>query len=253
MVGTTAGPEGTGEENRPHAQADSVEGLTTAKAFAEVARDLQASETLPVTLEEITALAVAEIPGCAYAGVCLIESKKRLTTYASTASVVDKLDALQHSKGQGPCIEAVWVRESFAIEDVQQETRWPEFSAEAARLGIASMASFQLFTRNDVLGALNLYATEPEAFDAAAVELGEIFAAHAAVALAEAQTTHNLTRAVRSRQRIGEATGILMERYKITEQQAFALLSKASQNLNIKLVDLAEDLVHTGSLPDQTP
>ncbi|MFD0773303.1 GAF and ANTAR domain-containing protein [Streptomonospora algeriensis] len=228
------------------------DGLQVAKAFSEFARDLLAQDTVQSTLEEITALAVSEIEGCEFAGVSLVERKKDISTYAATAPVVEQVDEIQYRTGEGPCIQAIWVREVFSVDSMEEETRWPRFTAEAAPLGLRSMCSFQLFTHDDILGGLNLYSTRPRVFGVEAYEIGQILAAHAAVALANAQTELNLQRAVRTRQRIGEATGILIERYRITDRQAFALLAKASQNLNVKLSVLAEELVHTGSFPDGT-
>ncbi|KIH96430.1 hypothetical protein LP52_25030 [Streptomonospora alba] len=221
-----------------------------AKAFADFARDLLAQESVQSTLEEITALAVSEIEGCEFAGVSLVEKKKNISTHAETDPLVKRIDEIQYRTGEGPCIQAVWVREVFSVDSMDGETRWPRFTAEAGPLGVGSMCSFQLFTHEEILGGLNLYSSREHAFGVEAYEIGQILAAHAAVALASAQTEHNLQRAVRTRQRIGEATGILIERYRITDREAFALLAKASQNMNVKLSALAEELVHTGSLPD---
>ncbi|WP_222936759.1 GAF and ANTAR domain-containing protein [Streptomonospora sp. PA3] len=221
-----------------------------AKAFAEYARDLLAQDTVQSTLEEITALAVSEIEGCEHAGVSLVERKKHISTHAATSPLVHQVDEIQYSTGEGPCLQAIWVREVFSIDSFEEETRWPRFTARAFPLGVQSMCSFQLFTHDDILGGLNLYSSKPRAFGVEAYEIGQILAAHAAVALANAQTQYNLKRAVRTRQRIGEATGILIERYRITDRQAFSLLAKASQNLNVKLSALADELVETGSFPD---
>ncbi|GAA1758696.1 GAF and ANTAR domain-containing protein [Streptomonospora arabica] len=231
------------------AAAPGWEGQDVARAFAEFARDLLQHETVQSTLEEITALAVSEVDGCEFAGVSVVEKRKNISTYGATDPVVEQVDAIQYRTGEGPCIEAIWVREVFAVESVAEETRWPKFTAEAAPLGVESMCSFQLFTHDDILGGLNLYSSQPRVFGVDAYEIGQILAAHAAVALANVQTQHNLQRAIRTRQRIGEATGILVERYKVTDRQAFSLLAKASQNLNVKLSVLADELVHTGSFP----
>ncbi|QBI55874.1 GAF and ANTAR domain-containing protein [Streptomonospora litoralis] len=259
MTGTTIDPEGTGGtegapadlpvQPAPGAESADEGALEVAKAFAEFARDLLAHDSVQSTLEEITALAVSEIDGCDFAGVSLVEKRRRISTHAATDPLVEQIDGIQYSTGEGPCIEAVWVREVFSVDSVEEETRWPRFTDQALRLGVGSMCSFQLFTHNDILGGLNLYSTQPRAFGVDAYEIGWILAAHAAVALANVRAHDNLQQAVRTRQRIGEATGILVERYKITDRQAFSLLAKASQNLNVKLITLAEELVHTGSFP----
>ncbi|MBX9391771.1 GAF and ANTAR domain-containing protein [Streptomonospora nanhaiensis] len=252
MSGTMVEHGDGGEPGQePAAPAAAGEDLAVARAFADFARDVLEKDSVPATLEEITALAVAEIDGADYAGVTLYDRRTReLSTHAPTDPLVERVDRIQYRTGQGPCLDAIWVREVFSLDSVDEETRWPEFVAEAGGLGIKSVISFQLFTHSDVLGGLNLYSGTPNAFDVTAQEIGEILAAHAAVALANARTQHHLTRAIRTRQRIGEATGILIERYKLTDRQAFTLLAKASQNLNVKLSALVEELVRTGSFPE---
>ena len=111
------------------------------------------------------------------------------------------------------------------------------------------MLSFRLFTDDDATGALNLYATSPAAFGDEAVQVGHVLAAHAAVALDHAQEVEGLERSVASRDMIGQAKGILIERYKITGDEAFDLLCRASQALNAKLREIAETVVETGAIP----
>jgi GAF domain-containing protein len=123
--------------------------------------------------------------------------------------------------------------------------RWPRFASRASVLGVGSMLCFQLFTHHDTLGALNLFSDRPHAFGADDRELGLIFASHAAVALAGARADAHWAEAVHSRQRIGEATGILSERYAITTSAAFTMLARASQEHNIKVRELAYRLVAT--------
>lgn len=220
--------------------------------FADFARDLLEQETVQSTLEEIVELAVSEIQGCEFAAVSLLHRSDRPTTPAATHQLAEQADRLQYVTGQGPCLEAVNVRDVYFIDDTTTETRWPEFMVRVSQMGLRSMMSCQLFTRRDVLGGLNLYSTEVSAFDGSSARVGELLAAHAAVALSSAQNAETLRGAIRTRERIGEATGILMERYKLTNEQAFSLLAKASQNLNTKLRDLAEEIVRTGDFPRRT-
>ena len=128
------------------------------------------------------------------------------------------------------------------------EKRWPAFAQRAAAAGAVSMLSFQLYVEADNLGALNLYANEPNAFTDESEHVGLLFASHAAVAFAAAKTEGNLRVAVATRDLIGQAKGILMERFKITGPQAFDVLVHASQVRNRKLRDVAEELVDTGDL-----
>ena len=224
----------------------------TALAFAHVARNLLEQGSVQSTLEEIADLAVAEVKGCEFAGISVVQKDGSIMTPAATDPLVGRADQLQHSTRQGPCLEAIRARDVYIIGDMSQETRWPDFAGKALQLGMNSMLSHQLYTRREVLGGLNLYSTEPNAFDAESTQIGQVLAAHAAVALASAQNEAHLHDAIRTRERIGEATGILMERHKLSREQAFSLLSKASQNLNTKLRDLAEEVVHTGTIPAGT-
>jgi GAF domain-containing protein len=163
------------------------------------------------------------------------------------------VDEAQERLQEGPCLDAIWEHRTVRIDDMGQEDRWPAFAAEAAALGIGSCLSLQLFVDGDHLGALNLYASRPHAFGEESEHVGLIFVAHAAVALSGAQQEEHLQRAVSSRDMIGQAKGILMERYRLTGDQAFRLLVGASSRTNRRLLDIAEELSATGDLPDRRP
>lgn len=122
--------------------------------------------------------------------------------------------------------------------------RWPRFAPVALERGVATMCSFQLFTSNDgTAGALNLYAGQPGVFDESSLDTGALFASHAAIALYGAKRSAQLTEALRSRDAIGQAKGILIERFTLSEDRAFAMLVRSSQETNIKLHAVAEWLV----------
>ena len=158
------------------------------------------------------------------------------------------LRALQTETGQGPCLDAAYEHETVRVPDIAQEQRWPRFAARAAEAGVGSMLSFQLYVEADDLGALNLYSHHPDAFDDESEQVGLLFASHAAVAFADARKLDQLSRAIDSRDLIGQAKGILMERYSIDATQAFRVLTRVSQNTHRKLREVAEDLVRTGRL-----
>ena len=136
------------------------------------------------------------------------------------------------------------------IDSIPEEHRWPRFRRLAAEKGLGSLLSFQLFVSDDNLGALNLYAGEPHAFDEESEAVGLVFASHAAVALAGARQEERLRTAMVSRDLIGQAKGILVERFRITGDQAFRVLVGVSSRTNRRLVDIAEELCATGELPD---
>lgn len=138
------------------------------------------------------------------------------------------------------------------IEDIREEDRWPRFAGRAADLGVRSMLSFQLFVTGSTMGALNLYSSRPGAFGEESESVGLVFASHAAVALVSAQHEEHLRAALASRDLIGQAKGILMNQFRITADQAFQVLVRASSHTNRKLVDIAEELCATGVLPTRS-
>ena len=148
----------------------------------------------------------------------------------------------------GPCLDAVFEQHTMRVPDMRHEQRWPRFAERAAAVGAQSMLSFQLYVEGDNLGALNLYSGEPNSFTDESEEIGLLFASHAAVAFADAQKLDQLHQAVAARDVIGQAKGILMERYQISAEQAFRLLIRVSQQRNRKLRDLAAELANTRQL-----
>ncbi len=186
---------------------------------------------------------------------------KNIKTPAQTHPAVAELDALQSELGGGPCVDAIAEHETFYAEDLSHEDRWPTFARRAVEHGMMSLLSFRLFieeseTGERTMGALNLYSRQRAAFDETAREVGVILASHASVALAAAQAlahekdhVAHLDQALASRDVIGQAKGILMERERLSADQAFDLLRRASQHLNIKLRDVADRVAETGERP----
>jgi hypothetical protein len=216
-----------------------------------VARTLQQQQgDVAATLEAISAAAVANVPGADGCSISYIVARRRVEPRAWTGDRFRDIDQLQSRVQQGPCLDAVWKHRTVRIDDMTTDRRWPRFAPEAAKLGAASSLSFQLFVVGDNLGALNLYSGSPYAFCAESEDVGLVFASHAAVALIGARQQEHLRTAVRSRDLLGQAKGILMERYKLTADQAFDLLARVSQHTNRKMVDLARELTETGTMPE---
>jgi transcriptional regulator with GAF, ATPase, and Fis domain len=212
------------------------------RMFALIAGRLSAHSSVEATLDEVVRLAVIGISGCDYAGVTLLRGDE-LTTPACTDDLVRKIDARQYELNEGPCV-AAFERETIqSVPDMSTDQRWPRFVAYASGMGIASMLSCDLTTPRDTVGALNLYAREPDAFTEHARELLPIYAMHAGIAFAHAQVESQLRAAMSTRQGIGEALGILMATHNVTSPQAFAMLTEASQRLNVKLRDIAASVV----------
>ena len=146
-------------------------------------------------------------------------------------------------------MSAVYDERTVSVPDLRIEQRWPRFSAKAAEAGAGSMLAFQLFVEGDNLGAMNLVGRSAHAFTEESDYVGSLVASHAAVAFADAQKLHQFKDAVATRDLIGQAKGILMERYGITAGQAFIMLVQVSTKTNAKLLVVAEELATTGSLP----
>jgi GAF domain-containing protein len=222
-----------------------------AEVLSDVARSLDAEQGMDEVLQAITASSVATIPGADYAGISLVKAKREIESVAATEDIVRRADQAQEEAGEGPCLDAVWEHDTFRVDDLEDEQRWPNYRARALELGIRSSMSFQLFTDGRNLGALNLYSQQPHAFDEDAEQIGLLFAAHAAIALRGEQRETELQKAVRSRDTIGVAKGILMERYKVTDDQAFGMLVRISQHEHIKLLDVAAFLARSGQEPSE--
>ncbi len=214
-----------------------------------LARSLQGREDTNSLLDDVVAAAVALIPGVDDGSISMVVDRERIISRNPSGELPRVVDALQAETGEGPCLDAVYTEQTVRVPDMAHEKRWPRFAARAAAAGAASMLTFQLYVEGDNLGALNLYARTPFAFDEESEHVGLLFATHAAVALAGVQRRGDLERGMETRDLIGQAKGILMERYRISGQRAFVLLSQASQQSQLKLRDVAEELSRTGQLP----
>jgi transcriptional regulator with GAF, ATPase, and Fis domain len=219
-----------------------------AMRLSELARDLQRQEDPHDTLLGVVRAAVELIPGVEEGSISVVLGRREVRSEVPSGELPRAVDAVQNEVGQGPCLDAAFKQQTVRVTDMSREQRWPKFAARALEAGAASMLSFQLYVEGDNLGALNLYSSQPNAFDDESEHVGLLFASHAAIAYAAAQKHSGLQQAVATRQLIGQAQGILMERHKITGDQAFALLVRHSQQENIKLRELSERLVRSGEL-----
>ena len=210
-----------------------------AETFAEIARSLQAQGSVQETLQRIVDLAVDTIDSGEHAGVTLIKAGSFETT-AGTDDIPGKVDRIQYETDEGPCLSAIREHEIYEIGDLSKEERWPKFATRAnEETGVRSMLCFRLFADEDTLGALNMYSKAESAFEDTDRAVGSVFAAHAAVALSTAMEHNQLEEAIKSRDVIGQAKGILMERESVSADEAYDILRRSSQNLNVKLRDLA--------------
>jgi GAF domain-containing protein len=203
----------------------------------------------------VTQAAVTTIEGCDHAAISVIHRRGSVETVAATDDVPTVVDAIQYETGEGPCLTAIYEHATYLIDDLAGERRWPEFSRRAvAQTGVRCMLSFRLFLQGNTIGALNMYSRHPAAFDEHGCAVGTILAAHAAIAMSAArehQRAEQLEEALRSSREIGMAIGVLMSGGKIAQDEAFAQLRRASQNLHRKLRQVATEVVDTGELPER--
>lgn len=223
--------------------------------FSETVGTLFSASSGQATLNEVLSLAVSTVEGCDLAGIFLLEGDV-VTTPVHTDPIVAEVDVLQHQLGEGPCLDAIHHATTFYADDLNEDARWPRFGPQAAATGMRSLLAVPL-SADDTLGALNLYAHYPRAFGVLDRARGVLLAALAAVAFTSARTQEeeeqraaNLHAALATREMIGQAQGILMERERVTAEQAFDILRRASQHLNVKLREVAQNLVDTGEQPD---
>lgn len=182
-------------------------------------------------------------------GSVTLVAEQYADTPAYRGEVALVLDKAQYELDQGPCLDAETTSEFVHSSDLASEYRWPNWTTQALEAGIRSVACYRLFSHNDRIGALNLYATRPRAFTETDRDLGLRAAAHISAALTAKISDDAKTRALTSRTEIGQAEGILMERLGMTAEQAFAFLSRLSQQENRKLRDIASEIARTGELP----
>jgi hypothetical protein len=229
-------------------------------SFSDLARELFASEDLTEALPQVLKFAVGTIAGCDCASITLWRHERVIRTVTSNA-VAAELDDIQFGTGLGPALDALRSDGPVYVPNLADSQQWPVFGATAAQLGVASALCHGMFVRQpaqwSVLGTFSLYGATADAFSDEDQEFCSILAAYAAVAVAVARRRDEvdrreaaLHRGLSSRDIIGQAKGILMERQRLSAGEAFDLLRRASQLLNRKLTDVARDLAETGELPN---
>ena len=219
-----------------------------AAEFSEMAIALLAEPDVDHTLDGIVLFAKESLGGD-HAGIHIMQ-KQTIETAAATDPVVAHASKLQEELGEGPCLQAVWSHDTFVVGDAATDERWPAYGPKAAELGMHSILSVRLHTSAETLGALNIYSRGVREFSDDDVAQAHIFGQHASVALATAKREDGLRKAVDSRTAIGQAQGILMERFGLTVDQAFAVLRRYSQTYNVKLRSVADRLIETRELPE---
>ena len=225
---------------------------TLSEALAHAARSLNEVSTLEETLTEIVRTARLSIPGADHVGVTRAYADGRLETIAATSDRVREFDDLQSEVGEGPCVFAGAQDTVVHVADVRTEPRWPAFMAEAARRGLRAQICVRLYSERQGQAVLTMYAEQDDGLDEHSAQAADLFAAQAALAMGKATAIDQLHEGMRTRQRIGVAVGLLMHRYEMTEERAFAFLVRASSHGNVKLRDVAAEVIREfqGTLSD---
>lgn len=196
-------------------------------------------------LVDVTAAAKELIAGVDIAGVLLVGKGGTHQTLAPTSDVMFKLDELQMTTGEGPCLQAALDEIVIRTDDFRDEPRFPNYAPKVVELGLLSALSLKLYTADRTAGALNLFGYEPRPWNSEAETIGMVLAAHAASAILASRESEQLQSALSTRDRIGQAKGIIMERYGIDEVQAFEMLRRLSQDGNTRLIDIAQRVIDT--------
>jgi GAF domain-containing protein len=218
-----------------------------AHRMAELARNAASPKTVEEVLSDVTATAKELIPGVDTAGVLLVGKNGKYESLAGITDLPHQLDDFQMTYDEGPCVQAAIDDLIVRTEDFRTEDRWPKYAPAAVELGVLSGLSVKLYTADRTAGALNLFAFKPHAFDAEDETVATVLAAHAAAAILASRHGEQLQSALTTRDRIGQAKGIIMERFGADDVRAFEMLKRLSQDSNTRLTDIAQQVIDTRS------
>lgn len=216
-----------------------------AMRMAELARTAASPRSVEEVLSDVTTATLELIPGADTAGVLLIGKGGKWESVGGTSDLPHHLDELQMKFNEGPCVDAALDDVIVRTEDFRCEERWPKYSPAVVELGVLSGVSFKLYTASRTAGALNLFSFKPHAFDGESETFGVVLAAHAAAAILASREGEELQSALSTRDRIGQAKGIIMERYNVDDVRAFEMLRRLSQDSNTRLSDIAAKVIET--------
>ena len=212
--------------------------------MSEVAKSTDGLHDVSPTLTVITRAATETVPGAHYASITVRHGNGQFETLAATGKESRGADHLQYICAEGPCVGVAEGELFLKSDHIQSDPRWPEYGPRAAaEFGIGSQVAYTMFADGDTFGGLNLYSKSEETFDDGALILTELFATQGAVAMGHQRRFDQLHTALETRTVIGQATGVIMERYGLDATHAFAFLARISQTSNVKLRELARDTV----------
>jgi GAF domain-containing protein len=199
---------------------------------------------LATGLDELIESAASHVVGAQHVGINMVDRSNGISTVAASHAYPALLDKIQQHHQEGPCVSAAWQHATVHIDDLELDDRWPRYRRDVLdQTPIRSVLAFELFADEQITGALNFYAERPHAFTKESVELGLIFATHISLAWAALRRQEQFRSALASRDVIGQAKGMIMERYRVNAVQAFELLKQLSQRSNNRLVEVAQGFI----------
>jgi GAF domain-containing protein len=217
--------------------------------FARLSQELMQHGPEDATVEAVVKRVIDVVPGCDMAGVSLRRKRGRVETVTATDERVHACDQLQYELEEGPCLDAIWHGDVYLANDLRHDARWPRWGPRVADRGVGAIIAVRISDARDAFGALNLYADEIGSFSEQALDVATTFGYHAANALVSAKLVEGLESSLQSRHVIGMAQGILMQRYDLTVERSFTVMQRYSNDYNVRLRDLAKQVVELHDLP----
>lgn len=211
--------------------------------LARAAREIHAAATPAEQLDVIVASAAEALPGIDHVGISRAYADGRLETVAASDELVRRFEELERKHAEGPCMYAAVDEDVVRSAPARFEQRWPAYIKDALKLGLKAQIGMRLHTDDHETAALNLYSTTTEELTSETEDLAELFAAYAAMSLGRTMTESHLNSALITRRVIGQATGIIMARFHVTDERAFSYLTRLSNSRNVKLREVAERIV----------
>lgn len=221
--------------------------IRIAHALTEAAKMMNAPSSLSDTLTAITRAALSTVPGFDHVGITITHRDGTLETKSGTDQLVWDLDEVQYGLQEGPCYDSIRGAGVTVVENARHDQRWPHYMPEAVQRGLRAQLAVGLYEDDRSLGGLNLYSTESDEVHPDAVDIAELFAVQATIALGRSRQEGQLNAGLASRKVIGQAIGIIQERYTLDEDRAFQFLIRAASTSNVKLRDVASELVRTAN------
>jgi GAF domain-containing protein len=221
--------------------------FSVARDLNELARGLEAEPDFTAVMHWIVMAAVTELGGATAAAITLVQHGQ-VSSSVPSSKLAERTGTIQRETGEGPSADNRREEATIRVDDLRESSRWPTFAPRAVKMGVLSLLSFQLLARHDNIGVLDVYSDRPGGFDSYDEDTGLLLASQAAIAIRASRKVTGLRMAMNTRDLIGQAKGILMERYKIDGERAFDVLDRTSQHTNRKLRDIAEHLATTGEL-----